>query len=340
MATITTLIPAYKKEFLGEMFLGLRRQTFRDFQVILSDDSPDEQISALIRSGHFGDLIAGLNISLVPGPKNLRLNHQALMDLWNGTSPYVHMHLDDDVIYPDFYRAHLEAHASGRYCASVSRRWYSYGDSRPAHGTELPKFVAESPLRVVSVDAEALFQSMVPACNNWLGELSNMLLSAEGARLWPRASATEINYYGWPDVGFLLTAVQHQPVAYLRDHLSVFRQHPQQSTHQMRNHDGFVSLISWASMALQAWREQRITAAQAVNAISFIVGECLKRYGEDDPVLNRFYDIVQHKGGSLDALYAAFEPFWLELLASNPSTAPVGGPQPEPHPVSSEPSFA
>jgi hypothetical protein len=36
MSQITTLIPAYKKEFLGDVILGLRRQSFQDFKVIIS----------------------------------------------------------------------------------------------------------------------------------------------------------------------------------------------------------------------------------------------------------------------------------------------------------------
>ena len=50
MPTITTLIPAYKKEILGEILLGLARQTFRDFRVILSDDSPGDEITAADRA--------------------------------------------------------------------------------------------------------------------------------------------------------------------------------------------------------------------------------------------------------------------------------------------------
>lgn len=322
MATITTLIPAYKKDYLGELFLGLARQNFRDFRVVLSDDSPGEEISALIRSGHFGALLKGLDLTLLVGPKHARLNHVALIRHWNHSSPYVHIHLDDDLIYPDFYRQHLEAHATGRFSASISRRWITHMDSRPVHGIEQPRFVAQSPLRVVPVDGDALFSSMVPTCNNWLGEFSNMLLSAEGLSHWPVASATEMNYYGWPDVGFLLTAGQHLPVAVLRDHLGVFRQHPGQTTHQARHHGGRVSFMAWAAYALQAWKEGRITHPQAVHAISYTVGECLKRFAEDDAIANRFYDLIQHQGHSMEGLYAAFKPFWLELLASHPATAP------------------
>jgi hypothetical protein len=81
-----------------------------------------------------------------------------------------------------------------------------------------------------------------------------------------------------------------------------------------------VSSMAWATYALRAWRDGRIDYKQAVHAISYTVMECLKRFGEGSPVMNEFYDIVQHHGSSLDRLYAAYKPFWLALLAAHPST--------------------
>ena len=323
MATITTLIPAYKKEFLGEVFLGLRRQSFKDFRVVLSDDSPGDEISSLIRDGHYGHLLDGLNLEVQSGPKNARLNHRALLDHWAGSSPLVHIHLDDDVIYPEFYRQHAEAHATGRFAASVSRRWITQVDTRPVQAIELPKFVADSPLRIVPVNAKALFQSTVPTCNNWLGEFSNMVLSAPGLAHWPQASTSDLNYFGWLDIGYLLQAGQHLPVAVLREHLGLYRQHPAQTTHNMHAHGGLVSSMAWASYALQAWRDGRIDAKQAVHAISYTVLQCLKRYGEDSSVINEFLALVQTEGVSLERLYAAYTPFWLALLAKHPATRPA-----------------
>lgn len=324
MATITTLIPAYKKDYLGEVFLGLQRQTYKDFRVILSDDSPGDEISALIRNGHFGALLQGLDLQVVRGPKNARLNHSALVEHWNHSSPYAHLHLDDDFIYPEFYAAHLAAHAGGRYSASVSRRWYSHLDTRPVHGVALPGFVAQSPLQVVSVGADELFTSMVPHCHNWMGEFSNMLIAAEGLAHWPKPPAQGLNYFGWVDVGFLLSAVQHAPIAVLRDHLGVFRQHPEQTTHRMHAHGGVVSNLAWVTYALQAWKEQRIGHAQAVQSISFMVMHCLKLFGEDNPVVNRFYDMVQTQGKDLESLYRSYTLFWLDLLTRHRSTLPEG----------------
>jgi hypothetical protein len=320
MATLTTLIPAYKKEHLAEMFLGLARQTFRDFKVILSDDSPGDEITAMINRGEFGKLIANLDLQVVRGPKNARLNYQQLLDLWDYRSPFVHMQLDDDAIYPDFYRTHMAAHATGQFGVSVSRRWITQDDMRPVHGINLPRCVAESPLLFVPVREKDLFSSMVPTCNNWVGEFSNMVMSAAGVSRFPTPPADGLSYYGWPDVGFLLESVQQLPMVYIRDHLGIFRQHAQQSTNRVINHSGRVSGMAWIAAALHAWQEQRISYAEAVNAIMYTVGECLKKFEEGDPVLNEMYDIVQQHGGSLAALHAAFTPFWLRVLASHPST--------------------
>jgi hypothetical protein len=59
-----------------------------------------------------------------------------------------------------------------------------------------------------------------------------------------------------------------------------------------------------------------------VNGITYTVGQCFKTYGEDDPVINQLYDIIQNQGHNLAQLHAAFSAFWLPLLASNPVTAP------------------
>jgi hypothetical protein len=195
-------------------------------------------------------------------------------------------------------------------------------NTRPLVGIRQPAFVAASPLRAVPVDAKALFSTTVPTCNNWLGELSNMVISAAGAQHYPQPPVSRLNYYGWLDIGWLLEMVQHQPLLFIRDHLGVYRQHPEQTTHHMQHHGGRVSSMAWIAYALAAWAEERITHAEAVNSITYTVGQCFKIYGEADPVVNQLYDIVQHQGGNLARLHAAFSAYWLPLLASNPVTAP------------------
>ena len=267
MPLITTLIPAYTKDYLGELFLGLRRQTFTDFRVILSDDSPDAEITRMLHDGAWSALTDGLDLTVVRGPRNARLNHQRLLDLWAGQTPLVHFHLDDDVIYPDFYRAHVAAHAQQPLGVSVSRRWLGSADGRPAVELPVPAFIAASERRTVELEPGALFASTVAVCENWLGELSNMVISAAGAGCYPKPPVEGINYYGLLDVGLVLEAARALPVVFLHDHLSVFRQHPGQTTQSaVHTHGGRVAFLAWVPYALAAWHEGRIGAPQAAHS--------------------------------------------------------------------------
>lgn len=324
MTRITTLIPAYKPDYLGEMFLGLRRQSFRDFRVILSDDSPGGVITDMLRDGRFGPLASELNLTVVKGPGNARRNHQHLIDQWRASadgSPFVHFMLDDDVVFPDFYKTHLEAHATGTYAVSVSARWLSQQDSRPAWSLPLPKLVTSSPLRAVPVTSKQLFASVVAPCDNWLGELTNMVWAASGIQHFPTPPAAGLSYYGLMDISAVLEAGKHQPLVFVRDHLSVFRQHAEQTTRGVKSHGHRVTMLVWVACALHAWKERRITDQEAAQAIGIAVQRCLRLYGEADEIMNQFYSIVQHQGTSLAGLHDAFSAWWLALLGSHPSTA-------------------
>jgi hypothetical protein len=326
MTAITTLIPAFKPDYLGEALLGLRRQSVRDFRVIVSDDSPGGAITDMIRDRRFGAVTDGLDLTVVRGPGNARLNHLQLLDLWNGATPYVHLLMDDDVVFPGFYRTHLQALASGPHALSASARWLSQDDSRPAWSLPLPRVVEDSPQRFVALDAAQLFPTIVPVCENWIGELSNIVLTADAAARYPRPPAERLNYYGLLDIGAVLEAVGAGSMVFVRDHLSVFRQHAQQTTRGIGSHGHRVAMLVWATYALHAWQQQRIDARDAVQAISITVKRCLEAYGEDDPVMNQFFEIVQREGRSLAGLHLAYSRFWLALLASHPGTAPKVAP--------------
>lgn len=322
MTQITTLIPAYKKEYLGELFLALRRQSFKDFKVILSDDSPGGVITDMIRAGHFGQLTSELNLLVVRGPQNARRNHEQLLDLWGGQTPLVHFNLDDDIIFPDFYRAHVLAHGAAPCSVSVSQRWLSQEDSVPAYSLPLPDFMHECPGHVVQLSTEELFTSTVGTCQNWLGELSNMVMSAEGASLYPRPPVDDLSYYGLLDIGFALNAGQHLPVTFIRESLGVFRQNAQQTTHGTHTHGGRIGFLAWVAYALAAWRDGHLTVEQAVAAIGTATQRIVHHFS-DDPVVAEYFKILDTQAESINALYLAFRDFWLRLLASNPGTAPA-----------------
>ncbi|TDM08991.1 MAG: hypothetical protein C4K60_06435 [Ideonella sp. MAG2] len=321
MPLITTLIPAYKKDFLGEVFAGLARQSFKDFQVILSDDSPQAEITRLIRDGHYGPAVRQLQLTVVRGPCNARRNHECLLERWAGQTPLVHFHLDDDLIYPEFYRQHVEAHATGRFSVSITPRWLGPATGKPSWSLPLPDFIEASPLHRVVVDADTLIRSTVPKGENWVGELNNLVFAADAMARYPYPPSDGLSYYGLMDIGAVIEAVKLAPAVFIRDYQSFFRQHDEQSTRSVGTHSHRIAMLVWAAMALHAWQEQRLSGQEAVQGVSLTVRRCLALYGEGDPVMDTFYRLVQQHGASLPQLHQAFTQFWLTLLASHPSTS-------------------
>ena len=336
MTQITTLIPAYKKEYLRDVFLGLRRQTFKDFKVIVSDDSPGQVITDMIRSRHWGNLTDELHLTVVRGPGNARRNHEQLLDLWSGQSPLVHFHLDDDIIYPEFYRTHVSVHAAAPCSASVSQRWLSHDDGAPAWTLPLPALVHECPGHVFQLSPEELFNSTVATCDNWLGELSNIVLSAEAAMRYPRSPVVDLNYYGLMDIGTLLQASVAEPVTFIREYLGVFRQNAQQTTQSAATstHGGRVGFLAWVTYALAAWRDGHISGEKAVQAIGIATRRIVHHFSES-PEMAPYFALLERNAGSLDQFYDGYRQFWLALLASHPGTSPGTG-QPLPSAVDTQ----
>ena len=317
MSQLVTLIPAYKPDHLAELFNGLRTQTFKDFRVVLSDDSPGGTITEHIRGGAFDTLIGSLNLLVVQGPRQGSFkNVLHLLRHWGTQSPLVHLHMDDDVVYPDFYRNHVLTHASAEVGATVSQRWLTSADGRPAVHLPLPEFIDNHNERILAVGSDILFASTVPACQNWLGEFSNAVLSQEAVRRLQQASMQGLSYYGLADIGVLLDVSRHAPIGVIRDHLSGFRSHPQQATAQTQSFGLKCGYLAWMALALAAWREERITTTQAMQSIGITLKHCVQRYA-GDVSMSEFFKLVETQAHDLSALHVGFSGFWKRLLQTD-----------------------
>lgn len=323
MPKITTLIPAYKTKYLGDVFLALRRQSFQDFRIILSDDSPNAAITDMLNAGHLRQLTSGLDLTVVRGPQNARRNFEQLLDLWDDQSPLVHINLDDDIIYPEFYSTHVAAHTTTPSCATISQRWLSIEDNVPAATLPLPDFIRKEKSHILQVPNDKLLESTIGQCENWLGEFTNMVMSSEGAKLYPRPQKGEISYYGLQDIGFVINASQALPATYIREYLSVFRQNAEQSTRRATlTHDGRIDYISWVTLALAAWRDKRISPEVAKKSIGIATQRINQLFGEDD-IFEEYFIIIDYHSATLEELYIAYQDFWLRLLQSNHGTRPI-----------------
>ena len=328
MPLITTLIPAYKPEFLPSLFASLQSQSLRDFCVILSDDSPGLVITELLRSGKFDPQIENLNLTVVRGPGGSALkNHQYVLDAWANSTPLVHLLMDDDVIYPEFYKEHATLHAEQRLAASVSLRLLIGSGGEVLGALPLPDFVTESNRKSIEIDAHRLFASTVACNENWLGELSNMVFSAEAAICFPRPPVDGVSYFGLPDIGLLLNAARIGPIRVRREFLGGFRQHAGQTTANTQSLSLKIAHLAWVAFALQAFQDGYLDKAQTVRGIEMTIKRCLLVYRQDDPDLMLFFALVNEALGDLPRFSGRFASLWQTLLSSCPDTSGWAEPQ-------------
>jgi hypothetical protein len=320
MSAVVTLIPAYKTEYLGDLFMGLRTQKFKDFRVVLSDDSPGGEITERIRAAVYGPLARELNLLVVRGPRQgSQKNIQHLIEGWGDVAPLVHVHLDDDVVYPDFYRAHVDAHARGSLGASVSLRWVTSTDGRPHQDLPLPLMLEEGNARIVAVGSAQLFESTVANCENWLGEISNVILSAEGARRYAHSRMGGLSYYGLGDVGVLLDVSRHAPIAVIRDHLSGFRSNPQQASSQLQSFGMKCGHLAWVALALAAWNDGHISPQQTAQSLSIAIRRSARLY-TGDAQMESFFALFEEHAHDLGSLAEAFNALWAAFLEGHPDS--------------------
>lgn len=290
---ITTLIPAYKTQYMAELLESLRCQTVKPDRIIISDDSPAGEFRTLVSSDEMRPYLAGMNIGICPGPRQGGYeNMRHLLNLWNGGSEFVHFLFDDDVIYPEFYEQHLLAHGLGNYPCSISRRWTANESGQPIDKRPIPVQIRNIPERFVSLDADLAFTSTIPDCNNWLGEFSNTVFRADACELIRRPPLLDgIPYYGLEDLGAFLSASLIGPICLIQEHLGYFRTSPHQNTSQTQSLLMKVNHLSWLALAIAAGRIGKLDQEQISKCIKLMGTLILSNYS-DAPDMAEFCELL------------------------------------------------
>jgi hypothetical protein len=315
--TLVTLIPAYKPDYLGELFLGLATQSFKDFRVVVSDDSPGGAITQLMKSRLLEPLLRSLDVVVVQGPRRGSVsNVRHLIEGFARHGRLVHLLMDDDLVYPDFYRAHVQAHARGTVGASVSQRWLTAADGRPGASLPLPGFLDQLADRTVYLDGEAMFASTAALAQNWLGEFSNAVLSQGAAARLARTEIQGLSYFGLADIGVLLDTSRVAPIAFIRDHLGGFRSHPGQTTHATQSFALKCGYVAWIALALAGRRAGLLSDSQTLSALATSIGRCVAQLGSD-PALAELFTMAATIGADLKEFDRWFEGWWSRLLETN-----------------------
>lgn len=312
---ITTLIPAYKTEFLKDLFQGLKNQSFKQFKVIVSDDSPNNQVTAVLKSAQMQPYVSGLNLEIIEGPKRgATANIDHLTKYWAYASPYVHLLLDDDIIYPLFYQLHLLAHQKENVGASASFRWIGNQFGVPVATKPVPLFISKSDERIDLVNSDQLFATAIPNTRNWLGETSNVLFTADSYRYFEETQMNGLNYYGLRDIGVYLQTSLTKNIAVVKDHLSVFRRHAGQDTGDLNSTTYQGAHIAWISLALAGLELNKLSVEQTKKGILFVSDEKIAPRFRANPTMMAFANLHRVYEIGSEAYKTEFLKLWNAYL--------------------------
>ncbi|QPF73770.1 glycosyltransferase [Roseateles sp. DAIF2] len=311
---ITTLIPAYKTKYMAELLTGLRTQSRLCDRIIVSDDSPNGEFGELLASPAMARLRGRLPIELVRGPRaGAYENFKHLIRLWGGSTELGHLLLDDDILYPDFFDRHLEAHARGRFGASISARWNANEQGQPIEGMPIPPGVWRAEQRMLALDASAMFASTVPLCQNWFGEFSNCLFRREHAELLFTHEFAGVSYAGLWDLGFFLDVSLREPVAYLQERLGAFRTGGEGHSAQFFGKHMKAAHLGYAALARGAHKLGRLDEAAARQCYQGIALALQQRYAEQPDMVPFAGLLARLAGGDAEA-GPLFEAAWGDFL--------------------------
>lgn len=291
---ITTLIPAYKSAFIFETLLSLTAQTYQFFEVIVSDDSPDQVITQLIDSPEFEKLRQKLKLTVLQGPRQGSMsNILHLLGQCNGNG-LIHILMDDDLIYPKFYEKHVEAHLQSDISVSVSYRWFCNQFGQPMGVSSVPSWVSNTQNSFMKINASQLFASVIPNCDNWLGELSNSVFKPDAISLFARTRLEKIAYYGLADIGCLLEASLQSDLGLIKEYLGAFRQHDSQFSAQHNSRVFQCGVIAWVALALGAYRAKQINSNTLQQVVEYICKSLMLRYPNDKLIFAMIQALNKH----------------------------------------------
>jgi len=280
---ITTLIPAFKVQYFEDLLISLRSQLVKPDRVIISDDSKNNDFIRAVEDKSFHDLTRMLNIEVIEGPKRGHYaNIQQLVRKLSDGGSYFHVLCDDDIIYPEFYKQHLESYSSAEALCSFSKRWIALESGQPVSVAAYPPVVASCGDKSLLVDADYLFQSILPICNNWLGEFSNTVFKKEADTFFLEPKFRGIYHYGLYDLGIYLRCARRHGALFVNDYLGAFRRSSTQHSSQTKSPTFRSSCVAWMAVSIAAYQDGKITKEQMFSC-GKIVFSLLQLHFKDDP---------------------------------------------------------
>lgn len=312
---ITTLVPAYRPDYLADVFRGLASQTYKDFRVVISDDSHEQEISKMIRSGVFSEYTKSLEITLIKGPRDEEKNHNALLLYWSGLTPLAHVHHDDDYLFPNFYEKHVAAHLNEDILLSISGRFFAGSDGIPFAAPTIPEFLADALHRFKVVNSFELIRCLLVKTENCVGEVTNMVISSKAWKHNLVIPDTTHPYYGLTDVSLVIQCAKVGNIACTGERYGVYRIHKQQGTIAAKSDIlWIIPRLCWVAYCLQAWKEGYLGEKDCIAALESALRFCDRELRGNDTWLQLVVQL-KRSGASLNAFSDTFQDNWMSIKA-------------------------
>jgi glycosyltransferase involved in cell wall biosynthesis len=234
MTPVSVLIPAYRPDFLRQAIASVLAQTHQDYELLISDDCPDEGVKQVV--AEFGDR----RIRLLEGPRQGLVANSAFL-FEQSTGEFLKYVYDDDFLLP-FAIARLggllEAEPAAAFAFAMRQCVDGRGNLLPS-----PSGLKPGPPRLYQ--SSDLTDATMSKLYNFVGEPINIMMrrSKVGGSDCMRAYAGfELRHM--IDVGFYLNALEHGPGIGLGEPHAVFRRHGTQTT-SMANPALSIGFFEW-----------------------------------------------------------------------------------------------
>ena len=246
---VTICIPTYQRpEYFREALESVLHQTYRNLDIFITDDSPDDETERLI-AGYASDS----RISYYHHPEyGMRENWSELFAYDNPKAEYVGWLMDDDMFLSEKIATMVEAYRNHPNVSLVT----SYRHLIDKDGKQLPDYEVTKPMSQEDVIFSGAYigKTMLMSLGNQIGEPSTTLMCKKYIRdqqyRW-----TEIDFaYDIVDVPIWLNMLSQGDLYYCAEPLSCFRIHGDNSQDKISTMVG--GTICWATMVGKAWREK------------------------------------------------------------------------------------
>lgn len=184
---------------------------------------------------------------------------------------YFHILLDDDLISEKFYEMHLLGLKKYGLGISVNKRHFVDVNRNIININQYPGLLNINSSEFLLLDKLLLYKSVLPTATNWLGELTNCLVSTRHKELFKQTIFDDgLNYYGLDDIGTFLRISDKEPLIFINRYLSGFRQSPHQNTSNLASASLKAGVWAWVLIAIHGYQSSLITTAEFKQSLMSI----------------------------------------------------------------------